>query len=181
MPAIHEIVPDPQVLLALEVPEAALVLLQHLAVNPGASRSRPIFIGNLFTDNVNPANGYIAKDQKAIQYKEAITEHLIAAWVWLEREGLLLPAPGITQGFVFVSTRGHDAVTKEKFDRYRHAALLPRAILHPSIAATAFSEFLRGQYDMAIFRLVPRRGGGGTHSHGPPCPSSRHRPNAQGI
>jgi uncharacterized protein (TIGR02391 family) len=55
------------------------------------------------------------------------------------------------QGWVYVSNRGHDAVTKEAFDKYRHAAMLPQAMLHSSIAATAFSAFLRGEYDIAIF------------------------------
>ena len=153
MPPIHQIVPDPQTLLALEVPEAALVLLQHLASSnsAGATAMRPVLIGNFFNDQVTPANGYISKDPKAAQYKEAITENLIAAWQWLVREGLLLPAPGNTQGWVYVSSRGHAAVTKEAFDKYRHAALLPQALLHPSIAATAFSAFLRGEYDIAIF------------------------------
>jgi uncharacterized protein (TIGR02391 family) len=152
VPPIHQIVPDPQTLLALEVPEAALVLLQCLASNPeGSSAMRPVLIGMFFNSSVTPANGYIAKDPQAAQYKAAITEHLIAAWQWLLREGLLLPAPGNTQGHVYVSSRGHAAVTKETFDRYRHAALLPQALLHPSIAATAFSAFLRGEYDIAIF------------------------------
>ncbi len=153
MPAIHQIVPDPQSLLALEVPEAALVLLQHLAdANcDGSSPRRPVHIGNVFNEAVNPANGYVAKDARAAQYKAAITEHLIAAWLWLRREGLLLPAPGNTQGWEYVGQRGHEAVNRETFQRYRHASLLPREMLHPSIAATVFSAFLRGDYDIAIF------------------------------
>jgi uncharacterized protein (TIGR02391 family) len=152
MPAIHQIVSDPQTFLALEVPEAALVLLQHLASNSeGASAMRPVHIGNFFNEAATPANGYISIDPKAAQHKEAITEHLIAAWQWLLREGLLLPAPGNTQSWVYVGSRGHAAVKKEAFDKYRHAALLPQAMLHPSIAATVFSAFLRGEYDIAIF------------------------------
>ena len=127
MPPIHQIVPDPQTLLSLEVPEAALVLLQHLASNSeGSSPTRPVVIGNFFNEAVTPANGYVSKDPNAAQYKAAITERLIEAWQWLMREGLLLPAPGNTQGWVYVSSRGHAAVTKEAFDRYRHAALLPQ-------------------------------------------------------
>jgi hypothetical protein len=58
MPPIHQIVSDPQALLALEVPEAALILLQHLSSNSeGASPMRPIIIGNFFNEAVTPANG----------------------------------------------------------------------------------------------------------------------------
>lgn len=146
MPPIHFIVPDAETLLALETPEAALVLLQHLASgNEGCSPMRPVLMGNFFNEAVNPANAY------PMQYQAAITEHLIMAWQWLLRENLLIPAPGNTAGWVCVSSRGHKAVAKEQFDKYRHAALLPRGILHPSMSATAFSAFLRGEYDIAIF------------------------------
>ena len=146
MPPIHSIVPDAQTLLALETPEAALVLLQHLASdNAGSSPMRPVFMGNFFNEAVNPARAYPSK------YQATITEHLIMAWQWLLRENLLIPAPGNTQGWVCVSSRGHKAVAKEEFDKYRHAALLPQGILHPSMSAAAFSAFVRGEYDIAIF------------------------------
>jgi len=146
------IVPNPQSLLALEVPEAALVLLQCLASsNEGSSPMRPVFMGNFFNLSASPVKGYIAKDPNAAKYAEAITEKLIMAWQWLMREGMLIPVPGNTEGWVCVSSRGHEAVTKESFDRYRHAAMLPQGMLHPSIAASAFANFLRGEYAIAIF------------------------------
>ncbi|HEY2858545.1 MAG TPA: TIGR02391 family protein [Terracidiphilus sp.] len=146
MKSISSIVPDPQKLLALETPEVAFVLLQHLASgNVGSSPERSVFMGNFFQQAVSPVNAYPA------EYQTAITEHLIMAWQWLLRENLLIPYPGNTTGWVCVSSRGHKAVAKEQFDKYRHAALLPQGILHPSMSATAFSAFLRGEYDIAIF------------------------------
>lgn len=81
MPAIHQIVPDPEMLLALEIPEAAFVLLQNLASNnsDGSSSHGPAFLGNMFSEYVHPANGNIAADHNAGKFKEAITEHLLAA------------------------------------------------------------------------------------------------------
>jgi uncharacterized protein (TIGR02391 family) len=152
MPQIHMIVPDPQALLALETPEAALVLLKCLATSAdGPSPQRPVFLGNFFSSTRSPVNGYIAKDPNVDKYADAITEHLIMAWQWLIRENLLIPAPGNTAGWVCVSSRGHKAVDPEVFDRYRHAALLPQGMVHPAIVATAFASFLRGDYDLAIF------------------------------
>lgn len=146
MKSIHSIVPDAQKLLALETPEVAFVLLQHLASsNDGSSPMRPVFMGNFFMEAVTPANSYPP------EYRAPITEHLIMAWQWLLRENLLIPAPGNTAGWVCVSSKGHKAVAKEQFDKYRHAALLPQGILHSSMSATAFSAFLRGEYDIAIF------------------------------
>jgi len=152
MPAIHQIVTDPEILLSLEIPEAAFVLLKHLASNnDGCSRARPAFLGNLFSEVTNPANGYISADLNAARLKEAITEHLLAAWQWLLKEGLLLPAPSNVAGWVFVGIKGHAAISEEVFERYRRAALLPQSILHSSISATALSAFLRGEYDIAVF------------------------------
>jgi uncharacterized protein (TIGR02391 family) len=140
------------VLLSLEVPEVALALLQHLASDgPGSSPERPVLMSNFFMEHSNPANGYVRANPAAASHKNAITEHLMAAWQWLLREGLLMPARGNTQGWVCVSTRGHQAVSRETFDKFRHAALLPQAMLHPSVAATAYSAFLRGDFDIAIF------------------------------
>jgi uncharacterized protein (TIGR02391 family) len=152
MPAIHIIVPNPESLLALEIPEAGWVLLQHLAwSSDGSSPARPVLMSNFFNHPVNPAMAYSQLDPAAGKYTDAITEHLIMAWQWLLRENLLIPAPGNTQGWVCVSTRGHKALQREVFDKYRHAALLPQAMLHPSIEASVFSAFLRAEYDLAIF------------------------------
>jgi uncharacterized protein (TIGR02391 family) len=152
MPSIHQIVTDPEILLALEIPEAAFVLLQHLASNKdGCSKARPVFLGNLFSEHTNPANGYIAANPNAARFKEAIIEHLLAAYQWLLKEGLLLPLPSNTAGWAFVGGRGHEAVSKDVYDRYRRAALLPQSILHSSISATALSAFLRDEYDIAVF------------------------------
>lgn len=155
MPQIHMIVPDPQTLLALETPEAAFVLLQSLATSTDdPSPLRPVFMGNFFGSHSSPANGYFAKDPSAAKYTEAITEQLIMAWQWLMREFLVIPAPGNTAGWVCVSSRGHKAVNRGVFDRFRHASMLPQAMLHPAISATAFAAFLRGECDIAIFAAL---------------------------
>jgi uncharacterized protein (TIGR02391 family) len=147
MPPIKTIVPDAEILLALEIPEVAFVLLQLLASSnhEGCSPIRPVLMSNFFNSAVSPANVY------PNQYREAIEERLIMAWQWLLREFLLIPAPGNTQGWVCVSSRGHKAASEEAFSRYRHAALLPQSMIHPGISATAFAAFLRGEYDIAIF------------------------------
>ena len=131
MPAILQIVPNPEIMLSLEIPEAAFVLLNHLASNnDGCSRQRPAFLGNLFGEHTNPANGYISADPIAARFKEAITEHLLAAWQWLLREGLLLPVPSNVAGWVFVGHQGAvAAVSQEVFDR------VPPSRVDPTIDA----------------------------------------------
>jgi uncharacterized protein (TIGR02391 family) len=76
----------------------------------------------------------------------------MAAWVWLEREGLLLPAPGHQdRDWVFVSQRGMALLSKEDFAAYRFGPLFPRKTLHPAIASNTYALFLRGHYDTVVF------------------------------
>jgi uncharacterized protein (TIGR02391 family) len=131
----------------MEPEEVALVLLQFISSGAEGSSSRhPLKRGNLFMSSMSPANGYPA------QYRERVYEMLAAAWVWLEREGMLLPAPGQQDpDWVFVSQRGKALTSKENFEAYRYGQLLPRKALHPSIAASTFALFVRGHYDTVVF------------------------------
>jgi uncharacterized protein (TIGR02391 family) len=95
---------------------------------------------------MTPANAYPA------EFHEKVYEMLAAAWVWLEREGMLLPAPDQQDpDWVFVSHRGRSMVSKENFEAYRYGQLLPRKQLHPAIASSAFALFIRGHYDTVVF------------------------------
>ena len=147
MPAIHQVIPNAEDLLVLDPEEAAAVLLQFInSGGEGSSAQRPIKRGNLFTPGVSPANGYPP------QYRDRLNELLTAAWVWLEREGLLLPAPGQQdRDWVFVSERGRKLLSKEDFAAYRYSSLFPRKTLHPSIASNTYALFLRGHYDTVVF------------------------------
>ncbi len=147
MPSIHQIIPNAEDLLALEPEEAAAVLLQFIASGgEGSSPQRPLKRGNVFTTSVSPANGYPA------QYRDRVNELLMAAWVWLEREGLLLPAPGQQdRDWVFLSQRGRALLSKEDFAAYRYSSLFPRKTLHPAIASSTYALFLRGHYDSVVF------------------------------
>ena len=149
MAAIHELIPKAEDLLALEPEELAPVLLQYIVSGSSSSEGtsqQPIKRGNVFTSSASPGNGYGPK------YAKSVDEALMAAWVWLEREGLLLPIPGNQdRDWVMVSRRGRELASKEKFDAYRHSLLYPRKSLHPSIASNTFALFLRGHYDTVVF------------------------------
>jgi uncharacterized protein (TIGR02391 family) len=150
MPTINQLIPNAEDLLALEPEELAFALLTHLASgSTGASAgAQPGVLkrGNFFMEGMSPGSQYPA------QHKQRVNESLTAAWVWLEREGLLLPAPGYQdRDWVIVSERGKKLLSKEQFDAYRHASLFPRSIVHPSIVSSTFALFLRGHYDTVVF------------------------------
>ena len=85
-------------------------------------------------------------------HKNAISEALMEAWVWLEREGLLAPSPGSEGEWVFITRRGKKITKASDLDHYRKSNMLPRQLLHPVIAQKVWSAFIRGEYDTAVFQ-----------------------------
>jgi hypothetical protein len=146
MAGIHQLIPDAETLLRLEPEELAPVLLQHLISNQqGVSSQRTIKRGNFFVPSASPGSTYGS-------YRQRVDEALSAAWIWLEREGLLLPAPyEHDRDWVFISERGKRLASEEDFAAYRHAALLSNRTLHASLASNTFALFLRGHYDTVVF------------------------------
>ena len=139
---IAELVPDPDVLLALEPEELAGIVLQYLAALPA---------------NDGQLNRYNFSLPHTLQgyppaYHGRIGEALMEAWVWLEREGLLAPKPGTQGEWVFVTRRGRQAANPEALKAYRRGLLLPKRVLQPTIAQKVWATFLRGDYDTAVFQ-----------------------------
>jgi Protein of unknown function (Hypoth_ymh) len=77
---------------------------------------------------------------------------LAEVWSWLESEGFLARIPALVGEFVFITRRGERLHFKEDFAAYRKATLLPKAQLHPVLAARVYPAFLRGEYDTAVFQ-----------------------------
>jgi len=136
-------IPDAEDLLALEPEELAGVLLEHL--NSLDENSSFLHRYN-FLLSQSPALEYPQ------EYRDRISRALTEAWVWLEREVLIAPRPGDTAGFMFITRRGKALANRQGFNSYRHAALLPKNILHPVIVQKVYAAFLRGEYDTAIFQ-----------------------------
>lgn len=80
----------------------------------------------------------------------AVTE----AWSWLIHNGLLVPSPSQsnTSGYMELTRRGLEVAAAGTFDNYRKAAAFPRSLLHPTISAKAWANFIRGDYDTAVFQ-----------------------------
>lgn len=141
--SIHSIIPDPETLLVLEPEELAGIILEYLnSLSPGES-------GQLNRYNFSLPN--TVKDYP-YQYQERISQALMEAWVWLEREGLIAPKPGSQGEWVFITRRGMLLKNATDLQAYRKAELLPRHLLHPVIASKVWSTFIRGDYDTAVFQ-----------------------------
>ena len=140
---LFSLIPDLDSLLSLEPEELAGPILEVL--NSIDHRNT----GQLNLNNFVNVNSHQQYPQGRLQeLQEAVTE----AWVWLEREGLLAPRPGHSNGFVFVTRRGRRLQNSTGIKAYRSANLLPKEQLHPTIALKVWSSFLRGDYDTAVFQ-----------------------------
>jgi len=141
--SIHSLLPEPEILLALEPEELAGYLLEYL--NSLSDRERD----QLNRDNFSQSH---TVQEYPPNYQRRISEALMEAWVWLEREGLIAPKPGSRGEWVFITRRGRKLKNHTDLGAYRKANLLPRALLHPVIAQKVWATFLRGDYDPAIFQ-----------------------------
>ncbi len=148
MPSLDELIPDADVLLALEPEELAGVLLEMLNSNPKDA------------ENFHPGNiaiAYVGFD-RAFYPREAwdtIRKALGEAFMWLQREGLIarhLDPSAYSSGWHFVTRRGRELTARDDVVRYRQATMLPKSHLHDRIAERCWMNFVRGEYDTAVFQ-----------------------------
>ena len=68
--------------------------------------------------------------------------------------GLLAPHPRQSpeQGIMFLTRRAAEITDQTAFDAFRKASALPRTLLHPVVAERAWPNFVRGDYDTAVFQ-----------------------------
>ena len=80
------------------------------------------------------------------------------AWAWLEGQGLLIPAEDVNgmNGWRQLARRASDIATPEGLANFQAAQSLPRQLLHPDLTDRAWLDFLRGDYDNAVYRAMKR-------------------------
>jgi len=100
------------------------------------------------TDRVH-SNNFILEVEKHYQ-DERVNRALLEAWAWLAREGLLVPKD--SHGWYFISRRGQKIRGRQDLQAYQQSNILPRESLHPTIAERVWSNFIRGEYDTAVFQ-----------------------------
>ena len=133
---ITQALPTKNAVLQLEPEELASYVLGHFVPN---------------TDEVHPGN-FLGEVLKHYQNNNQVEKALMEAWSWLIREGLLVEKSG-GNGCCFVSRRGQRLRERpQDFETFRRSNILPKESLHPVISARVWSNFIRGEYDTAVFQ-----------------------------
>ena len=152
--SLLSLVPGAADLLSLEVEDLAGVLLIHLNSYEGAYANSVYQNGQICQSNFLNAQtptGHGQKPEYGDQQPQ-VNRALMEAWSWLENEGFLIRDPMQPAPWFFVSRRGQRLKSRDDFEAYRKANLLPTGQLHPLLASKVYPSFLRGDYDTAIFQ-----------------------------
>lgn len=136
MTNITTTLPTSESVLQFEPEELAAYLLEHLADHPN-----DLHFNNLVA---NSTKQHYKNDDR-------VNQAFMEAWSWLVREGLLVEKFG-GNNWYFVSRRGQRTKGREDFAAFRRSNILPRASIHPVIAERVWSNFVRGEYDTAVFQ-----------------------------
>jgi uncharacterized protein (TIGR02391 family) len=91
------------------------------------------------------ATGYPPEKRRDIEV--AVEE----AFTWLLVAGLIIREPSQSAGFFTKSRRGKAIQTQDQLEAFKKAQMLPKHLLHTSIAAKIWPMFLRGEYEVAVF------------------------------
>jgi uncharacterized protein (TIGR02391 family) len=149
MTSLQTLVPDVDVLLALQPEELAPLLLRIAKTNLQNDIFAPGNLSTVTSGSGMPGYQTISYAKRANEIELAIAE----GWNWLRVQGFIVPAPGTNgvHGFMQISRRGKSIQTDEDFENYRQAAAFSRSLLHPSIENKVWLALARGDRDEAVF------------------------------
>jgi uncharacterized protein (TIGR02391 family) len=145
MKNLSDLIPNYNDVLRLEPEQLAGVLLEILLEIDGGDRQF-LHRGNFF-------NQFMGTLKYPNTHGGEVAQATLDAWMWLEREGFLIPRLGNDQyGWLDLSRRAKMAANRNGVAVYRKTTLLPFAELHPTIVSSVYPMFLRGDYDTAVFQ-----------------------------
>lgn len=134
--------PSPEIVLEMEPEQLAPFLLRKLQNTPEEQINR-----------FNLTTPLILELQTTLGSKGAdrYAKKLMEAWLWLERDMLIAPKPGIQDDWYYVTDRGQKIITAEDFDAYKQVSLFPIVGFDSALVKAVKILFLSGQYDTAVF------------------------------
>ncbi|WP_299653947.1 TIGR02391 family protein [uncultured Jannaschia sp.] len=149
MNELASIIPDPNALLALEPEELGAKMLFLLR-----ARDQPFSPHNCVMEvrnSVGPSQGLPGYPRER---RSEIILAISEAFAWLGAQGLIVPDPGSTGGWMALSRRARRFETEKDFRQFELARSLNRDLLHPAIAEEVWLSFVRGRFAAAVFEAM---------------------------
>jgi uncharacterized protein (TIGR02391 family) len=143
MTTLHEILSDVEAICSLEPEELAGLALELINSTGANTPSRLHPTSFTSPETLGAFDPHI---------RERVALVMAEGWHWLVQEGLIAPRPGDTFGWHFITRRGQKISNRTDLTSYVNAVILPKKLLHPSIAKSCWSAFMRGEYDTSVFQ-----------------------------
>ncbi|HEY2092175.1 MAG TPA: TIGR02391 family protein [Thermoanaerobaculia bacterium] len=152
MRSLHDAFPDANAVLDMEPEELAGVLLDlFISAEKEAEkrRERPSRLQSHELGLPEWVKDYPRESQSAISHA------LMEAWLWLENNGFLAPVPGGTDrqyGESFLTRRAYEWNSSTRLVEFICSTHLQRDALHPRVAEKAWPNYIRGEFETAVFQ-----------------------------
>lgn len=149
MPFLRELIPDPEVLTALEPDELGLRMLPALISRP-AHDPLSLFSFLRSLGEERSAGAYPPRGRHEVE--RAVRE----AWAWLEGQGLLIEHPGYLSpnSERILSRRAIQLAKEPDARRIFSARRIAKETLHPGIREDVWALYHRGRYETAVFEAM---------------------------
>jgi uncharacterized protein (TIGR02391 family) len=150
MVALIELVPDADVLCALEPEELGLQMLRALASRDADTLDA--FIGLAIRKGRNPPLRTHYSGERSAEIEQAIRE----AWAWLEGAALLIPHSRypLSSSVRMLSRRARQLAVEPDARKVFAARRISKEVLHEKIREDVWSLYHRGKYDTAVFEAM---------------------------
>jgi uncharacterized protein (TIGR02391 family) len=148
MALLTNLIPDPDVLIALAPEELAETVLRIAADTRQNNLAHIQSLTSQIQGRPPSMPGY--PQNRWPQIELALAE----AWNWLCVQGLLIPEPGSngSNGWMLLSRRAQGLLSKGTFKSYARSLAFPKSLLHPSIAEEVWLDIVRGDLETAVFK-----------------------------
>jgi uncharacterized protein (TIGR02391 family) len=154
MPKLADLIPDPDVLYALEPDELGLRMLPALATWQTENRVSELMLDTFLVTVIGDGHGHNA--QYPLRQNATVEEAVREAWAWLEGAALLIKHRGYREPnhVRSLSRRARQLAEEPDARKVFSARRIPKETLDPSIREEVWSLYHRGKYDTAVFEAM---------------------------
>jgi hypothetical protein len=137
MTGLRDILPDREIVLHMRPEELAPILLRIVPSHIQNGMFLTETVGQVQSGRGYNHFGYVDGSDREVE--RATSE----AWAWLERQGLIMPAPGIngSHGWKVLSREAETIKSDVDFARFHDMTGFPKSMLYPSIAERSMRRY----------------------------------------